>query len=122
MRPAFLILADSVNITALVADRLVDLVITDKAGVKSDRLELVIDDRDERLELPETGAKLEVSIGYRGGSLARMGSYVVDGIEVGGACTSASSPTTPPARRKWSPTTSPPCRSSARSACSSSRA
>ena len=84
MRPAFLILADSVNITALVADRLVDLVITDKAGVKSDRLELVIDDRDERIELPETGAKLEVSIGYRGGSLARMGSYVVDGIEVGG--------------------------------------
>ncbi|MCP3959265.1 MAG: late control protein, partial [bacterium] len=84
MRPAFLILADSVNITALVADRLVDLVITGKAGVKSDRLVLVIDDRDERLELPETGAKLEVSIGYRESVLARMGSYVVDGIEVSG--------------------------------------
>ncbi|MCP4029336.1 MAG: late control protein D [Sphingomonas sp.] len=52
--------------------------------MKSDRLVLVIDDRDERLELPETGAKLEVSIGYRESVLARMGSYVVDGIEVGG--------------------------------------
>lgn len=84
MRPAFLILADSVNITTLIADRLVDLTITDKAGVKSDRLQLTIDDRDERLELPKTGAKLEVSIGYREGALARMGSYVVDGVEVSG--------------------------------------
>lgn len=84
MRPAFLILADSVNITTLVADRLVDLVITDKAGVKSDRLQLVLDDRDQRLELPKTGAKLEVSIGYAGGALARMGSYIVDKVEVSG--------------------------------------
>lgn len=84
MRPAFLILADSVNITALIADRLIDLVITDKSGVKSDRLEITVDDRDQRLEIPSTGARLEVSIGYQGRSLARMGSYVADGVEISG--------------------------------------
>lgn len=84
MRIAYSIIADGANITALVADRLLSAEITDQAGVKSDRLTLVLDDRDQRLELPSKGAKIEVSLGYEPGPLVRMGSYVVDEVDVSG--------------------------------------
>ena len=84
MRPAFKIIAEGADITALVADRLISLEITDNAGVDSDRLTLVIDDRDERLELPRKGAKIEVSLGYVGQPLVRMGRYVADETDVDG--------------------------------------
>lgn len=84
MRPAFKIIAQGSDITALIADRLISLQITDKAGVESDRLTITIDDRDQRIELPRKGARIEVSLGYVGAPLIRMGRYVVDEIEVGG--------------------------------------
>jgi phage protein D len=84
MRIAYKITADGANITALIADRLLSAEITDQAGVKSDRLTLTLDDRDQRLELPKTGAKIEVSLGYVGAPLVRMGSYVVDEVDVSG--------------------------------------
>lgn len=84
MQIAYKIVADGANITALIADRLLSAEITDQAGVKSDRLTLVIDDRDQRLEMPKTGAKIEVSLGYVGKALVRMGSYVVDEVDVTG--------------------------------------
>lgn len=85
MRPAFRIIAnESADITALVSDRLLSLEITDKAGVKSDRLSISLDDRDQRFEIPRTGAPLEVSIGYVGQALVRMGKYIVDEVEVSG--------------------------------------
>lgn len=84
MKVAYQIVANGSNITALVADRLLSAEITDQAGVKSDRLTLVIDDRDQRLELPETGAKIEVSLGYSNGPLVKMGAYTVDEVSVSG--------------------------------------
>lgn len=84
MRVAYKIVADGANITELIADRLLLAQITDQAGVKSDRLMLVIDDRDERLEIPKKGVKLEVSLGYVGKALVRMGSYTVAEVEVEG--------------------------------------
>ena len=84
MRIAYKITADGSNITELVQDRLLSCQITDQAGVKSDRLTLVLDDRDQRLEIPETGAEIEVSLGYVGQAMANMGKYVVDEVEVNG--------------------------------------
>lgn len=84
MRVAYKIIADGSNITELVADRLLSAEITDQAGVKSDRLTLVIDDRDQRLEMPKTGAKIEISLGYVGQALVKMGAYVVDEVDVSG--------------------------------------
>lgn len=84
MQVAYKITADGANITALIVDRLLSAEITDEAGVKSDRLTLVIDDRDQRLEFPKTGAKIEVSLGYVGRALVKMGSYVVDEVDVSG--------------------------------------
>ena len=74
----------SKDITALIADRLLSMDITDQAGVRSDRLTLTIDDRDQRLEFPKSGARLEVSLGYVGAPLVRMGAYTVDEVEVSG--------------------------------------
>lgn len=84
MKIAYRIIAEGSDITAKIADRLLSAEITDQAGVKSDRLTLVIDDRDQRLELPKTGAKIEVSLGYVGRTMFRMGSYVVDEVDVSG--------------------------------------
>jgi uncharacterized protein len=84
MRPAFLIRADGADITALIADRLISLSVVDRAGVKSDRLTLDLDDRDQRIALPSKGAKLEVSLGYLPGQLVRVGQYIVDEVSVSG--------------------------------------
>lgn len=85
MTPAFKIVVDgSQDITGKIADRLLSLEVTDKAGVKSDRLTITIDDRDGIVELPRTGANIEVSLGYSDGVLTKMGSYVVDEVEVSG--------------------------------------
>ena len=84
MKIAYKIIADGDDITAMIADRLLSAEITDEAGVKSDRMTMVLDDRDQRLELPKTGAKLDVLLGYAGKALVKMGRYVVDEVSVSG--------------------------------------
>lgn len=84
MKLAFKITVEGNDITALVADRLLSCEITDQAGVKSDRFSMVLDDRDQRLELPKTGAKIEVFLGYVGQALVKMGQYTVDEVDVSG--------------------------------------
>lgn len=84
MRPTYRIVADGRDITALINDRLLLLRTTDKPGMESDEFELRIDDRDQAVTLPKRGAKIEVFLGYEGQPLARLGSYMVDEIEVTG--------------------------------------
>ena len=84
MTPAFQILADSRDITEKIADRLLALTITDEAGIQSDTVEIRLDDRDDAIELPRTGAELMISIGYRETGLAKMGLYTVDEISLSG--------------------------------------
>jgi len=78
MRVDYRIIADGADVTALIGDRLRSLRLTDKAGVSSDTAELTLDDRDYRIALPETGAELQIAIGYRETGLVDMGSYLVD--------------------------------------------
>lgn len=82
MNPAFQITADKKDVTALIAQRLVSINITDETGLVSDTCEILLDNRDEKLELPARGAVLEVSLGYDDRPLTKMGSYIVDDIEV----------------------------------------
>ncbi len=84
MTPDFRILADSQDITDRIRDRLLSLRITDEAGVKSDTVEIALDDRDALLIWPRHGAELEVSLGYRQTGLVRLGLYVVDEVEHSG--------------------------------------
>lgn len=85
MQPTFKVVVDGkTDITQKIADRLVELEVVDRAGVKSDRLTITIDDRDQVLEIPRTGAKLTVWLGYIGQPLVKIGQYAVDSVELSG--------------------------------------
>ncbi|WP_338500963.1 contractile injection system protein, VgrG/Pvc8 family [Pseudomonas poae] len=84
MTPQFRIVANGSDITSLINDRLLLLRTTDKPGMESDDFELRIDDRDGMVTLPARGAGIEIYLGYAETSLARLGRYVVDEIEVSG--------------------------------------
>jgi phage protein D len=83
MKPAYKITVNGSNITALVAERLLQLTVVDEAGVKSDRVELVLDDRDQVIDKPRTKVKMQVQIGYAD-RLVDKGTYVVEEVSVGG--------------------------------------
>lgn len=82
--PAFRIVADGTDVTDAIADRLISLRITDQAGQQSDSLEISLDDRDNRMPVPRSGAWLRVWLGYStGGKLpVYMGAYAVDEIDL----------------------------------------
>jgi phage protein D len=84
MTPAFRVVADGADITALINDRLLQLKTTDKTGMESDEFELRIDDRDGAVALPPRGAGIEIYLGYAGTSLTRIGRYVVDDVDFSG--------------------------------------
>ncbi|WP_028694327.1 phage late control D family protein [Pseudomonas cremoricolorata] len=84
MKPAFRIVADGKNITALINDRLLLLRTSDKPGTESDEFELRIDDRDQAVALPARGGKVEIWMGYEGHSLTRLGAYMVDEVQMSG--------------------------------------
>lgn len=85
IRPDFQLLANQADITAMVRDRLISLRFTDKAGLESDMLELKLADTDTLapIQMPPTGAELELFLGYDG-KAQRMGLFVVDEIELAG--------------------------------------
>ena len=82
--PSFRIVADGTDITEKIRDRLVSLRITDQAGQQSDSLEITVDDRDRRMEVPRYGTWLRVWLGYSAGGQkpAYMGAYAVDDVDL----------------------------------------
>jgi phage protein D len=84
-RPTYRVVVNGEDITAAVSPRLVSLTIKDEAGIKSDTVELVLSDHlpGQRLEIPPTGAEIEVSIGYAGAA-RDMGLFIADEITVEG--------------------------------------
>ena len=82
-RPAYRIEANDSDITTTINKHFVSLTITDEAGIKSDTLSIELDDSDNVLQLPATGAQLRVWLGYDDAAKL-MGLYVVDEIELKG--------------------------------------
>ena len=83
--PEFRIVVDGRQyVTAATRDRLIDLTVTDEAGEQSDTAELRLDDRDGKIELRGKCVELEISLGWRGGTLTKTGRYTVDEIELEG--------------------------------------
>lgn len=85
LKPEFRIVANREDITAIIADRFLSITVTDQAGVQSDEVELSLADHDPLvpIAMPETGAELEVFLGFDGVT-ERMGLYVVDEVELSG--------------------------------------
>ncbi len=79
MHVAYQIIADGADVTSKFQDRLVNLTIIDEAGQKSDTAEITVDDRDCVVALPETGAQLQIALGFVG-QLVKIGTYVVDDV------------------------------------------
>lgn len=84
MKPIWKLTADGANITAACAKRLMSLTITDEAGIASDTIAIVLDNRDLAIAAPRKGAKLECWMGYDEAGLIHMGQYVVDELEADG--------------------------------------
>ena len=84
MTPDYTILAAGISITSSVKDRLLSLVITDEAGLKADRVEITLDDRDNLIELPLPGAPIVVAMGYKETFLYPMGVFIADEVRASG--------------------------------------
>lgn len=84
MKPIFRVIANGADITETIKERLLKIQVTDAAGHSSDSVEIRIDDRDGKIVIPETGAKLEVFLGYEEQGLERVGIYTVDEIGLEG--------------------------------------
>lgn len=84
MRPQFRVFADDRDITSRIAERLIEMTITDEAGFQSDALTISVDDADGVLAVPRKGARLAVHLGYEETGLAYMGEFVVDEPELSG--------------------------------------
>ena len=83
-RAAFKVAVNGSDITAKIADRLERLAVTDNAGLDSDTVELLLDDRDKIIELPRIGAEMEIWLGYYKNDapvLQWMGLYAIDELE-----------------------------------------
>jgi phage protein D len=59
-------------------DRLSTATVTDNAGQEADRIELVFDDSGNAIQIPEKGAKLSVSFGYKEFGSWVMGEFTVE--------------------------------------------
>ena len=84
MTPDFKIIAAGVDISAKIQQRLLELQVKDEAGLKSDAVDIKLDDRDSALALPATGTSLEIHMGYKETGLVAMGLYTADEITLSG--------------------------------------
>lgn len=76
--PRVAVTVDGVDISGDVADRLIDLNLTDNRGFEADTLEIRLDDSDGRLGIPPLGAEVAVAIGWDGQPLVDKGTFTVD--------------------------------------------
>lgn len=82
VKPNYQILVDGSVVDF--ANRLLSLTLNDNEGYKNDTLTVVLDDRGNTIDLPQT-AELEVRMGYGDGdNLFSKGSFEVDAIKVSG--------------------------------------
>lgn len=83
--PAFRVFANGVDATVKINERLVSLTITDGVGFEADMMEITLadDEPSDPIQVPETGAEIEIYLGYDNWS-QRMGLFVVDEIELSG--------------------------------------
>ena len=85
MTPRFDLSVGGNSITAVIADRLLSLRVIDEAGMKADAVEIILDDRDGKIEVPRTGAAISLALGYAETTLVPMGSYIAAEAILSGA-------------------------------------
>lgn len=81
--------AKLLDITGKVRPRLISLGLSEKRGEEADQLDIVLDDTDGKLDLPPTGATLQLQLGWKSGSdvtpgLVDKGRFIVDEVSHSG--------------------------------------
>ncbi|AUW60380.1 late control protein [Sphingobium sp. SCG-1] len=80
---AWRVTLDGQNLTDKMGPRLISLTIAEKRGDEADQLDIVLHDADGLLEIPKSGAKLRVALGWKQGTglpvgLIDKGEFKVD--------------------------------------------
>lgn len=99
--PDYRVIVDGRDITGIIAGqvarpggrtrpRLISMGISEKRGEEADTFDLVLDDSDNALDLPPTGAKIRVSLGWARGlgvtpGLVDKGEFHVESVDHGGS-------------------------------------
>lgn len=84
MRPEFNIVFDNQDITRLVQDRVISITIQDQNGVDADSATIRLADKNQEIEPPSTGARIDISFGYVETGVTSLGAYVVDEVRLSG--------------------------------------
>ena len=82
MTPDYLVISQKKNITHIIKDRLISILITEEEGLRSDSLILTLDNRDSRVKMPETGAEIEIWLGYEEKELVKMGLFTANEVSI----------------------------------------
>ncbi|BCM11215.1 phage late control D family protein [Ralstonia nicotianae] len=80
-KPIYRLKVGDKDITGRFQDRLIGLTLTDNPGFEADQLDIELDDSDGRLELPEKGVRLALSIGWADTGVVDKGTFKVDELE-----------------------------------------
>lgn len=75
---------DGQDFTKKIAKRLSSLTLIDCRGINSDSLEIVLEDHDGKLPLPNRGGVISLSLGWKGTGLIDKGTYTIDQIDYEG--------------------------------------
>jgi hypothetical protein len=76
---------DGRDLSRLVAPHLISLTLSESRAEEADTLDLVLDDSQGIFAIPQRGAAIRLSIGWRGTQLVDKGSFTVDETEHSGA-------------------------------------
>lgn len=87
LTPDYMFLLDGKNITAAFSSRLISLTLTDNRGFVADQLEVMLDDSDGQIELPQRGLAFAFYLGWKGTDsvLIGKGTFTVDEVTHQGA-------------------------------------
>lgn len=83
--PIFRIEVDGVDISPIVASRLMSLTVKDNRGLVVDSVDIELDDADGKLDIPPYGAIIKVWLGWSDTGLIDKGTYKVDSTSHRGA-------------------------------------
>ena len=78
------IMAGDKDITSNIKEYLLDLVIIEKSGFGSDQLVMVLEDKENLIEVPTTGKMLKCYLGQNDDSIVCKGSFIVDELKFAG--------------------------------------
>ncbi len=80
-RPIYRLKIGDKDVTRRFQDRLIELTLTDNCGFEADQLDIELDDTDGKLDLPEKGVRLSLSLGWAHSGVVDKGAYKVDELE-----------------------------------------